>query len=108
MTPNPSASSAPSTDTPHRVSKTGGIAADQLRAIVERIEHLEEEKAGIASDVRDIFAEAKGNGFDVPTLRKILKLRAMDAAERDEAQHLLYTYCAALGLQTSFNFEEEE
>ncbi|HEX3747626.1 MAG TPA: DUF2312 domain-containing protein [Bryobacteraceae bacterium] len=79
--------------------RTGGIAADQLRSVIERLERLHEEKAGIASDIKDLFAEAKGNGLDVPTLRKILKLRAMDAAERDEAEHLLHTYCVALGLQ---------
>jgi len=89
-------------------ARAGGIAADQLRTIVERIERMESEKAEIASDIKDIYAEAKGNGLDVPTLKKILKLRAMDAAERDEAQHLLDTYCAALGMQTSFNFSEEE
>lgn len=83
----------------------GAIAADQLRTIVERIERMEEEKAGIASDIKDIFAKAKGNGYDVKTLRKIIALRKLDAAERDEAEHLLDTYKRALGMQTSFNFD---
>jgi len=82
---------------PRRVS--AGIAADQLKSIVERIERMQEEAAGIASDIRDIFAEAKGNGLDCPTIRKILKLRKMDAAERDEADALLATYSRAVGLQ---------
>ena len=86
--------------------KTGGIAADQLRSIVERIERLETERAGLASDIRDVFAEAKGNGFDIKTLRKIIGLRKQDAAERGEAQHLLDTYARALGMQPSL-FDEE-
>ncbi len=80
------------------MAKTGGIAADQLKSIVERIERLEEEKAGIASDIKDIFAEAKGNGYDVKTLRKVIQLRKKDAAERDEEEYLLDTYKRALGL----------
>jgi uncharacterized protein (UPF0335 family) len=79
-------------------TKTGGVAADQLKSIVERIERLEEEKAGIASDIRDIFAEAKGNGYDVKTLRKVIVLRKQDAAERDEQEHWLDTYQRARGL----------
>jgi len=77
---------------------TGGVAKDQLKSIIERIERLEEEKAGIASDIKDIFAEAKGNGYDVKTLRKVISLRKQDAAERDEAEHLLDTYLRALGM----------
>ena len=80
------------------MAKVGGIAADQLKSIVERIERLEEEKSGIASDIKDIFAEAKGNGYDVKTLRKVIQLRKKDAAERDEEEHLLDTYKRALGL----------
>ena len=101
-----SASPDSSQDAPHRASPegcdapTGGIAADQLRSIIQRIEKLEEEKADIASDIKDIFAEAKGNGYDVKTLRKVIALRKLDAAERDEADHLLHTYCVALGMQT--------
>jgi uncharacterized protein (UPF0335 family) len=80
------------------MAKTGGIAAEQLKSIIERIERLEEEKAGIASDIKDIFAEAKGNGYDVKTLRKVISLRKQDAAERDEEEHLLDTYKRALGM----------
>ena len=60
-----------------KVMKTGGIAGDQLKSIIERIERLEEEKSGIASDIKDIFAEAKGNGFDTKAIRTIIKLRKM-------------------------------
>lgn len=80
------------------MAKVGGIAKDQLKSIIERVERLEEEKAGIASDIKDIFAEAKGNGYDIKTLRKIIQLRRLDAAERDEAEHLLDTYKRALGM----------
>ncbi len=90
-----------------RRGSTGGIAAEQLKSLVERIERLENEKAGIAADVKEIYVEAKGNGYDVKTIRKVIALRRQDAAERDEAQHLLDTYCHALGMQSSFNFEEE-
>ena len=74
----------------------GGIAADRLRSLIERIEHLEEEKAAIASDVRDVFAEAKSAGFDVKIMRTILKLRKMNAADREEQELLLETYRKAL------------
>lgn len=86
--------------------KTGIIAEAQLRSIVERVERLQEEKAGIASDIADIFAEAKGNGYCVKTLRKVIALRKQDAAERDEAEHTLDTYLRALGMQPDL-FEEE-
>jgi len=90
---------------PHRAS-TGGIAAEQLKSIIARIETLEEEKAAIASDIKDIFAEAKGNGYDVKTLRRVIALRKQDAAERDEAQHLLDTYCVALGMKPQMELFE--
>ena len=78
------------------MSEVGGIAVDRLRSLIERIERLEEEKAAIASDIRDIFAEAKGAGFDVKIMRTILKLRKMNAADRDEQEILLETYRKAL------------
>ena len=70
----------------------------QLKAIVERIERLAEEKDGIASDIKDIYAEAKGNGYDVPALRAIIKLRKEDANKRAERETILETYMAALGM----------
>lgn len=76
----------------------GGIDANRLRSIIERIERLEEEKAGITSDIRDIFAEAKSAGFDVKILRAMIKLRKMNAADRDEQEILLETYRKALNI----------
>ena len=78
--------------------EVGGIAVDRLRSLIERIERLEEEKKVIAGDIRDIFAEAKSAGFDVKVMREILKLRKMDAADRDEKELLLEIYCKALDL----------
>lgn len=83
-------------------TKVGGIAVEQLRSIVERIEKLEEEKSAIASDIKDVFAEAKGNGYDVKTLRTVVRLRKQDAADREEAEHLLDTYKRALGMAPDF------
>lgn len=77
-------------------TEVGGIAVDRLKSIVERVERLEEEKKALSSDIRDIFAEAKSSGFDVKTLRTILKLRKMNAADRDEQEFLLDTYRKAL------------
>jgi uncharacterized protein (UPF0335 family) len=74
------------------------IAADQLRLFIERIERLEEEKKGMADDVRDVYSEAKGQGYDTKTMRAIIKLRKMEKDARDEAEYLLDTYKAALGL----------
>ena len=76
----------------------GGIAADKLRSFIERIEHLEDEKKAIADDIREVFAEAKADGFDVKIMRTVLKLRKMDAADRDEQEMLIDTYRKALDL----------
>ena len=74
------------------------VARDQLRSIVERIERLEEEKKAIADDIRDVFAEAKGNGFDVKTLRTVVRMRKIEAAERQEQEAMLDLYLSALGM----------
>lgn len=76
----------------------GGIAVDRLRSLIERIERLEEEKAAIASDIRDVFAEAKSAGFDVKIMKTVIKLRKMNAADRDEQELLLETYRKALNI----------
>ena len=76
----------------------GNVAADQLRLFIERIERLEEEKKGIADDVKDVYAEAKANGYDTRTMRKVVALRRMEKHVRDEADALLETYRNALGL----------
>ena len=74
------------------------VAAGQLRAIVERIEHLEEEKREVAEQIKEVYAEAKGNGFDVRTLRKIVALRRKDPEERSEEEAMLDLYMQALGM----------
>ena len=74
------------------------IAAEQLRLFIERIERLEEEKKGMADDIRDVYSEAKGQGYDTKTMRSIVRLRKMEKNARDEAEALLDTYKAALGL----------
>lgn len=76
----------------------GGIATDRLRSLIERIERLEEEKTAISIDIRDVFAEAKSAGFDVKIMRVILKLRKMNAADRDEQELLTETYRKALDI----------
>ena len=76
----------------------GNVAADQLRLFIERIERLEEEKKGIADDVRDVYSEAKANGYDTKTMRAIVRLRRMESHVRQEADALLETYRTALGL----------
>nr|DAE46897.1 MAG TPA: UPF0335 protein [Caudoviricetes sp.] len=76
----------------------GDIAVDRLRSLIERIERLEEKKKAIQSDIRDIFAEAKSAGFYVKIMRTIIKLRKMNAADRDEQEFILETYRKALDL----------
>jgi uncharacterized protein (UPF0335 family) len=77
----------------------GSVAADELRLLIERIERLEEEKKGITDDVKDVYAEAKARGYDPKTMRAIVRLRKMENNARQEAEALLDTYKAALGLQ---------
>ena len=74
------------------------FAKDQLKAVIERIERLEEEKKAIADDVKDVYAEAKANGFDVKALRSIVRLRKQDVDERKEHDAILETYMHALGM----------
>ena len=79
-------------------SKTGGIAADRLRSIIERIERLEEEKAALANDIKDIYAECKAAGFDVKVVRQLIRLRKQEPAEVEEQETLLDVYRRALGM----------
>ncbi len=76
----------------------GGIGAARLKSFVERIEHLEEEKAALAADIREVYAEAKGNGFDTKVMRQVIRLRKMDSGDRQEQEALLDLYKRALGL----------
>ncbi|MEL0003571.1 MAG: DUF2312 domain-containing protein [Rhodospirillales bacterium] len=80
------------------MTDVGGITAEQLRSYVERIERLEEEKAAIAADVREVYAEAKSNGFDVKIMRQVLRLRKLDHDDRSEQEALLDLYKRALGM----------
>jgi uncharacterized protein (UPF0335 family) len=80
------------------MANVGGIAAEHLRSYVERIERLDEEKAGLAADIREVYAEAKGNGFDIKTIRQLIRLRKLDAHDLAEQQALLELYKSALGM----------
>lgn len=80
------------------MADVGGVAADRLRSFVERIERLEEEKATLAADIKEVYAEAKGTGFDVKTLRQIVKLRKLDQADRQEMEEMLELYKRALDI----------
>ncbi len=82
------------------------VAADQLKSIIERIERLEEEKRAIGDDIKDVYTEAKGNGFDAKALREIVRMRRQDPNERQEAETVLETYMAALGMLPLFEAAE--
>lgn len=89
------------------MTKVGNIAGDILRSYIERIERLEEDKATVMEDIRDVFAEAKGNGFDPKTMRKVLKMRKMKPDERSEEEHMLDIYLRALGMLPGLDDEEK-
>ncbi len=89
------------------MANVGGVAGEHLKSYIERIERLEEEKADLATDIREVFAEAKGNGFDVKTMRQIIKIRKMDASDRDEQEHMLDLYKRALGMLSELDEMEE-
>ncbi len=81
------------------MAEVGGIAADRLRSFLERVERLEDEKAALTADVREVYAEAKAVGFDTKIMRQVLKLRKMDLADRQEQAHLLELYKRAVGIE---------
>ena len=80
------------------MADTGGVAGERLKSFIERIERLEEEKAALTEDIREVYSEAKGTGFDVKTMRKVISLRKMEESDRQEAEFLLDTYLSALGM----------
>ena len=80
------------------MSEVGGIDSTRLLSLIERIEHFEEEKSAVTSDINDVYAEAKGAGFDTKIMREIIKLRKMNAADRDNKEFLLETYRKALDI----------
>ena len=85
---------------------TYAVARDEIRAFIERVERLEAEKQTIADDVKDIFAEAKGRGYDVKTLKKVIALRKKDKDQRDEEEALLDTYLIAMNMKQGDLFED--
>jgi uncharacterized protein (UPF0335 family) len=89
------------------MSDVGGIAGDRLKSFIERIERLEEEKRALSEDIKEVFAEAKGTGFDTKIMRQILKIRKMDQDELDEQEALLDVYKRALGMLPDFEAAEE-
>ena len=80
------------------MADVGGVTGDRLRTIIERIERLEEEKKALADDIREVYSEAKGAGFDVKVLRQIIRLRKMDTGDRNELEEVLDVYKRALGM----------
>lgn len=83
------------------------VAADQLRSIVERIERLEEEKSGVSDDIKAVYAEAKANGYDTKTLRRVVRLRKQDNNDRAEQEALLDLYLSALGMLTEVEVDSD-
>lgn len=79
-------------------NRVGGVAVEQLKSIIARVERLEDEKKGISADITDIFSEAKGNDFDVKAIRQIIKDRKLSAEEREQRELVYDTYCRALGM----------
>ena len=80
------------------MTEGGPIAQDRLSSFIERIERLEEEKTALMADIKEVYSEAKGTGFDVKTMRKVISLRKMEESDRQEAEFLLDTYLSALGM----------
>ena len=87
---------------------TGTIAKDQLSAFIERIERLEEEKSNLMSDIREVYAEAKGMGYDSKIMRKVVNIRKMDIEKRQEEEFVLETYLNALGMLEKSGVTPEE
>lgn len=90
------------------MSQVGGVSSAQLRSFIERIERLEEEKMEIGEQVREVFSEAKGSGFDIKIIRQVLKIRKMEVQERMEQEELLDLYLAALGMTSGVAEETAE
>ena len=88
------------------IVSSDSVAQDQIKAFIERIERLEDEKAAIAGDIKEVYAEAKGNGFDTKVLRKIVSIRKQDHAERMEQEALLEIYLTALGMAAAPSDDE--
>ena len=81
------------------MTDAGGVAGDRLRTIIERIERLEDEKKALSDDIREVYSEARGAGFDVKVIRQVVRLRKMDATDRSEMEQVLDVYKRALGME---------
>ncbi len=90
------------------MTDVGGISSGQLRSFIDRIERLEEEKSAIAEQIRDVYGEAKGYGYDVKVIRKVIGLRKMEPHDRHEQEELLDVYMHALGMAPASDSEEEK
>jgi len=86
----------------------GGVSGEQLRQYISRIEQLEREKSDIADNIRDVFAEAKGNGFDPKVMRQVLKIRKMEAHEREELEAVLDVYLHAMGMLPGAGISDQD
>ena len=80
------------------MTDAGSVVVDRLRTIIERIERLEDEKKALSDDIREVYSEAKGAGFDVKVIRQVVRLRKMDATDRNEMEQVLDAYKRALGM----------
>jgi len=80
------------------MNDVAGVAGDRLRSFIERIERLEEEKAALSEDIKEVFSEAKGTGFDIKIMRQIIRLRKMEDGDRSEMEEILDVYKRALGM----------
>lgn len=99
MSDDAAANQAANDETPTAgASEALGVTGERLRSFIERIERLEEEKQALADDIKEVFAEAKATGFDVKTIRKIIRMRKQDIDQRKEEEALLETYLAAIGM----------
>ena len=81
------------------MTDAGGVAGDRLRTIIERIERLEDEKKALSDDIREVYSEARGAGFDIKVIRQVVRLRKMDATDRSEMEQVLDVYKRALGME---------
>ena len=91
----------------HNTANVGAVAVDELVSVIERVERLELKKAAIAADIRDVFSEAKGAGFDVKAIREIIKIRKLDAHQREEQDTMLDVYKRALGMASDLDERQE-
>jgi uncharacterized protein (UPF0335 family) len=89
------------------MTDVGGVAGEQLKSLIERIEHLEEEKSALSGDIKEVYAEAKGSGFDPKIMRQIIKIRKMDKDALDEQESLLDLYKRALGMAPEAELEAQ-